>query len=78
MSGVQTILSEAVKIDLSIRRDEILHIIKKHGIIIIKYILIELKNQVPQRTVQYDLAKLKSFGLIESKGKERVSHYLGL
>jgi len=32
----------------------------------------ELVEQVPNRTIQADLAKLKTMGLINSKGKRRA------
>ncbi|MCL5261058.1 MAG: putative DNA binding domain-containing protein [Gammaproteobacteria bacterium] len=60
------------KPELNLRQETILEIIKKYKLINIKQISSELTEQVPNRTIQADLAKLKAMGLINCKGKGRA------
>lgn len=69
LSGKKTVS----KIELNTRQEEILAIIEKNKTISIQQVLSELKKPVPQRTIQSDLTKLKSIGLINSKGKGKAT-----
>lgn len=56
------------------RQEEIFNIIKDHHIISFDMVRRRFLK-VPERTLRYDLKKLKELGLIEKSGRTKASHY---
>jgi ATP-dependent DNA helicase RecG len=61
---------------LSARQQTVLSIIKKHGSIGIKQIMLELENPPTQRMIRNDLILLKKFGLVELRGQTNKSLWI--